>query len=74
MSRSQKPSNPSAAGSSTRQARMAELTALCERGVERCRAGQWQEGLADLAWLADGKSVRSGMPSVAYSYLGYGLA
>jgi hypothetical protein len=61
-------------GSSTRSARKEQLYALCERGVDRCRHGEWQEGLSDLAWLVSGSKIRSGMPSAAYSYLGYGMA
>lgn len=61
-------------GTSSRAARREQLVALCERGVERCRNGQWQEGLGDLSWLVAGGKVRSGMPSAAYSYLGYGMA
>ena len=61
-------------GSSSRAARREQLTALCERGVERCRKGDWQEGLGDLAWIVAGNKIRGGMPSTAYSYLGFGMA
>ncbi len=48
-------------------------TAVYERGLERCRAGQWQDGLVDLAWLAE-RGSHGEVPALCYSYLGYGLA
>ena len=60
-----------APGSRARQ--LEGLRMLCERGVELCRRGQWQEGLSDLACLEHGKVIR-GVPSACYAYLGYGLA
>lgn len=48
--------------------------ARCWAGVEACRRGNWEEGVETLyavvaeAWLSDA------VPSVAYSYLGYGRA
>ena len=48
-------------------------TAVFERGLERCRNGQWKDGLVDLAWLAE-HGARGEVPALCYSYLGYGLA
>lgn len=61
-------------GSSSRLARNEQLQALCQRGLDRCRTGNWKEGLVDLSWLVQSNKIRSGMPSIAYSYLGYGMA
>lgn len=49
------------------------LTAVYERGLERCRSGQWDDGLVDLAWLAE-QGKRDDVPALCFSYLGYGLA
>lgn len=51
----------------------ARQIAVYERGLERCRNGEWQDGLVDLAFLA-GQSSRGEVPALCYSYLGYGLA
>ena len=67
-------SNHVTAGSSSRLARNEQLQALCQRGLDRCRAGNWKEGLVDLSWLIQSNKIRGGMPSTAYSYLGYGMA
>lgn len=64
----------SEAGSSSRLARNEQLQALCQRGLDRCRSGNWKEGLVDLSWLIQSNKIRGGMPSTAYSYLGYGMA
>lgn len=47
--------------------------AVYERGLERCRNGEWQDGLVDLAFLAE-QGTRDDVPALCYSYLGYGLA
>lgn len=47
--------------------------AVYERGLERCRAGNWKEGLVDLAWLAENRR-QANPPALCYSYLGFGLA
>ena len=49
------------------------VTAVYERGLERCRAGEWKDGLVDLAFLAE-HGTRDDVPALCYSYLGYGLA
>ncbi len=47
--------------------------AVYERGLERCRNGEWQDGLVDLAFLAE-QGTQGDVPALCYSYLGYGLA
>ena len=47
--------------------------AVYERGLERCRNGDWEDGLVDLAFLAE-QGARDEVPALCYSYLGYGLA
>jgi hypothetical protein len=47
--------------------------AVFERGLERCRNGDWKDGLVDLAWLVE-HGARGEVPSLCYSYLGYGFA
>ena len=47
--------------------------AIYERGLERCRSGEWKDGLVDLAFLAE-QGPHADVPALCYSYLGYGLA
>jgi hypothetical protein len=56
-----------------RRAQQEHLAAVCERGIDLCREGDWQQGLVDLAWLVKGKQAKN-LPGLCYSYLGYGLA
>lgn len=56
-----------------RRAQQEHLNAVCERGLNACRRGDWKAGLVDLAWLVKGKQAKQ-MPSQCYSYLGYGMA
>ena len=56
-----------------RKAQQEHLAAVCERGIDLCRQGEWNQGLVDLAWLIQGKQAKN-LPSLCYSYLGYGLA
>ncbi len=49
------------------------LTAVYERGLERCRGGEWKDGLVDLALVAE-RGAPAEVPALCYSYLGYGLA
>lgn len=56
-----------------RKAQQDHLTAVCERGLEACRRGDYEEGMVDLLWLIQGKQAKD-LPSAAYSYLGYGVA
>ncbi|NJL29834.1 MAG: hypothetical protein HC897_19055 [Thermoanaerobaculia bacterium] len=46
---------------------------LYERGLERCRSGQWELGLEDLISIY-GSVRRSDLPGLFYSYMGFGLA
>lgn len=48
-------------------------SAVFERGLQRCRDGQWDDGLVDLAWLAEHGSPGE-VPALCYAYLGFGLA
>lgn len=56
-----------------RKAQQEHLAAVCERGIEACRRGDWKAGLVDLAWLVQGKQAKD-LPGLCYSYLGYGVA
>lgn len=56
-----------------RKAQQEHLATVCERGIDLCRRGDWQQGLVDLAWLVKGKQAKN-LPGLCYSYLGYGLA
>lgn len=47
--------------------------ALVERGIARCRKGEWERGLDDLGKLARNEH-QGELPGVFYSYLGYGIA
>lgn len=60
-------------GEMDRKAQQEHLAAVCERGIEACRQGDWQSGLVDLAWLVQGKQAKD-IPSQCFSYLGYGIA
>lgn len=46
---------------------------LFERGLERCRSGQWELGLEDLIQVY-GAVRRTDLPGLFYSYMGFGLA
>jgi len=43
-------------------------------GIELCRQDSWNEGLSLLKGVAEIEDSQSELPSVFYSYLGYGLA
>lgn len=58
---------------SARRIERERLQPVYERGLERCRQGEWQDGLVDLAWLTE-RAARDEVPALCYSYLGYGLA
>ncbi len=59
--------------SSVSRVERGRLVSVYERGLERCRQGDWQDGMVDLAWLAE-RAGRGDVPALCYSYLGYGLA
>lgn len=44
-----------------------------ERGLQRCRNGDWELGVRDLM-IASQSPLRRDLPSLVYSYLGYALA
>src|SRR5262245_27551527 len=43
------------------------------RGIERCRSGDWGQGLGLIAGAAT-SAERGALPGLAFSYLGYGIA
>jgi len=43
------------------------------RGIDKCRRGEWAEGLGLLA-EAVSSPLRGSIPGLTYSYLGYGIA
>lgn len=48
-------------------------TVLLQRGLDRCRAGDWENGVQDLMTVSQGGRQKD-LPSELYSYLGYALA
>src|SRR5262245_9027693 len=46
---------------------------VLRRGIERCRRGDWETGLAFLGRVAEAEHS-SALPGLFYSYLGYGIA
>lgn len=50
-----------------------ELVETLQRGLDLCRVGEWDRGLAILGYLAQ-SADRSSLPGLFYSYLGYGIA
>ncbi len=55
-------------------ANTATLKQVANRGVTLCRNGEWDEGLQVLGWVAERSSSKDDLPSLFYSYLGYGIA
>ncbi len=56
---------------------LADTTTLNEaarRGVDLCRQGEWEEGMQVLGWVAERSPQAAELPSLFYSYLGYGIA
>ena len=51
-----------------------DLSNVVDRGLRRCRAGDWEIGLALLRKAARKEEKEIKLPSVYYSYLGYGAA
>jgi hypothetical protein len=47
---------------------------LAARGIELCRRGDWRQGLDLLRRVADAQERASDLPSLFYSYLGFGIA
>lgn len=50
-----------------------DLYDVLRRGIERCRRGDWETGLAFLGRVAEA-DYSSALPGLFYSYLGYGIA
>ncbi len=50
------------------------LSTFAERGIDHCRRGDWDTGIAYLARVAEQDSGSVELPSTYHSYLGYGLA
>jgi uncharacterized protein HemY len=50
-----------------------DLSHVLRRGIERCRQGDWEVGLAYLGRIAEAERS-SALPGLFYSYLGYGIA
>ena len=51
-----------------------DLRSVVEKGLERCRKGDWELGLDLLRKAARKEEKESTLPSLYYSYLGYGAA
>ena len=49
------------------------LKKFAERGIEHCRRGEWDAGMAYLVRVAEDESGDE-LPSTFHSYLGFGLA
>jgi len=50
-----------------------DYTDILRRGIERCRRGDWETGVAFLGRVAEAERS-SALPGLFYSYLGYGIA
>lgn len=51
-----------------------DVQSASKTGVELCRAGKWQEGLAYLAKVTRRGELGDSLPGEFYTFLGYGLA
>lgn len=49
-------------------------TEQLDRGIECCRSGDWESGMAHLSAVAQQQKKPGDLPSRYYSYLGYGMA
>ena len=49
-------------------------TDLAWQGIELCRKGSWRQGLDLLRRVADAEERSNDLPSLFYSYLGFGIA
>ncbi len=50
-----------------------DFSDVLRRGIERCRRGEWDTGLAFLGRIAEADHSAT-LPGLFYSYLGYGIA
>lgn len=51
-----------------------DLKQRAEMGIEKCRVGNWRDGMVDLGWVAERNHSEVELPGAFYSYLGYGIA
>jgi len=51
-----------------------DIRDLCQEGIASCRQGRWEEGVRVLYAVVGTHPQANEIPSLAYSYLGYGLA
>jgi hypothetical protein len=51
-----------------------QIRFLADRGVDLCRRGEWKKGFEVLVAVAETEHREGELPSVFYSYLGYGIA
>lgn len=51
-----------------------DVQSASKTGVELCRAGKWQEGMAYLAKVTRRGELSDTLPGEFYTFLGYGLA
>lgn len=54
--------------------RRMDSTDLAWQGIELCRKGSWRQGLELLRRVADAEGRAGDLPSLFYSYLGFGIA
>ncbi|RMH21302.1 MAG: hypothetical protein D6696_06075 [Acidobacteria bacterium] len=52
----------------------ASTAEMAWRGIERCRQGDWREGLYWLGQAADARDASQELPSLFFAYLGFGMA
>lgn len=50
-----------------------DFSDVLRKGIERCRQGDWEVGLAFLGRIAEAERSAA-LPGLFYSYLGYGIA
>ena len=58
----------------TTATRRERLLQTARRGIERCRRGDWEEGVADLNLVATSHTQGQRLPLLVDSYLGFGMA
>ena len=51
-----------------------DIRDLCREGITSCRQGRWEEGVRILYAVVGTIPMANEIPSLAYSYLGYGRA
>ncbi len=51
-----------------------DIRDLCQEGITSCRQGRWEEGVRILYAVVGTIPMAKEIPSLAYSYLGYGRA